>query len=139
MNAKTKNLTTALVAAGGYILGALALKAAERAGYMSHDTAVRALQVFTGVALAVYGNFLPKTPGRVRNPAQAIRMQAALRASGWAFMLGGAGYALANLLPVPFEVSIAILGSATAYVLGYCAWAFMETDKPKGGSAQPRP
>ena len=93
MSPKTKNLATALVAAGGYIAGALALKLAEKAGYIPHDTAVRALQVFSGVAIAVYGNFLPKTPGKVRNPAQAIRMQAALRASGWAFMLGGVGYA----------------------------------------------
>ena len=134
-----RNSGVALIFAGGYIAGAFALKLAEKAGYISHDTAIRALQVFSGVAIAIYGNFLPKTVGRVRNPAQAIRMQAALRASGWAFMLGGAGYALANLLPAPFEVSIAILGSATAYVLGYSAWAFMETDKPKGGAPQPRP
>jgi hypothetical protein len=134
-----RNTGVALIFAGGYMAGALVLKIAEKAGYISHETAVHALQVFSGVAIAVYGNFLPKTVGRVRNPAQAIRMQAALRASGWAFMLGGAGYALANLLPVPFEVSIAILGSATAYVLGYSVWAFMETDKPNGGSPQPRP
>jgi hypothetical protein len=132
-----RNSAVALIAAGGYIAGAFALKFAEKAGYLSHDTAVRALPVFNGLAIAIYGNFLPKTVGRVRNPAQAIRMQAALRASGWAFMLGGAGYAVANLLPLPFEVSIAILSSATAYVLGYSAWAFMETDKHKGGPAQP--
>jgi hypothetical protein len=134
-----RNTAVALIAAGGYIAGAFALKLAEKAGYLSHDTSVRALEVFTGVALAVYGNFLPKTVGRVRNPAQAIRMQAALRAGGWAFMLGGAGYAVASLLPLPDAVPLAILGSATAYVFGYSAWAFMETDKPKGGSPQPRP
>ena len=45
------------------------------------------------------------------------------------------GFALTSLLPLPFEVPIAVLGSATAYVLGYSVWAFMVTDKRSGGPA----
>jgi hypothetical protein len=130
-----RNLAVALIAAGGYLAGAFALKLAERAGYLPPEMAGRALQVFNGLALAVYGNFLPKTVGNVRNPAHALCMQAVLRVSGWAFMLGGLGFALTSLLPLPVEVPLAVLGSATAYVLGYSVWAFMVTDKRKGDPA----
>jgi hypothetical protein len=130
-----KNLRTALIAAGGYIAGALALKMAEKAGYLSQDNAARALQVFNGLALAVYANFLPKTLGNFRNPAQARCMEQVLRVSGWAFMLGGLGFAIASLLPLPVEVPLALLGSATAYVLGYSIWAFWVRWPSKGDPA----
>lgn len=121
-----KNLRIALVTAGTYIVGALALKAAEKAGFLSHDAMLRALQVFNGLALAAYANFLPKRLGTFRNPATAMRMEAVLRVSGWAFMLGGLAFAAASLLPLPSDAAIALLGTATAYVLGYSAWAFLE-------------
>jgi hypothetical protein len=127
-----RNLSTALIAAGAYIAGALALKAAERAGFMTHDVAVRAIEVFNGLALAIYGNFLPKSIGTFRNAMAAMRMQAVLRVSGWAFTLGGLGYAAASLAPVPDAVGLAVLSAATAYVMGYSAWAFMEcSEKPE--------
>jgi hypothetical protein len=93
---------------------------------------VRALQVFSGLVLAVYANFLPKTLGTFREPMSAMRMEAVLRVSGWAFMLGGLGYALTSLLPLPDTVPIALLGTATAYVLGYSAWAYLEHGPRKG-------
>ena len=127
-----RNMTVALATAGVYIGGALALKAAEKAGFASHDTAVRALQVFSGLTLAVYANFLPKTLGAFRNPAQAMRMEQVLRVSGWAYMAGGLAYAVTSILPLPDAVPIALLGTATAYVLGYSAWAFLEHDPSKG-------
>src|ERR1700722_16560048 len=95
-----RNLAIALATAGTYIGGALALKAAEKLGFTSHDMAVRALAVFTGLALAVYANFLPKMLGTYRSPEQALRMEQVLRVSGWAYMLGGLAYALTSLLPV---------------------------------------
>jgi hypothetical protein len=127
-----RNTAIALVTAGAYIGGALALKAMEKSGWFSHDTAVRALQVFSGLALAVYANFLPKTLGTFRDLISAQRMEQVLRVSGWAFMIGGVGYALTSLLPLPDAVPTAILGTATAYVLGYTAWAFMEHGPRKG-------
>jgi hypothetical protein len=130
-----KNLRTALIAAGGYLAGAFALKMAERAGYLSPDAAARALQVFNGLALAVYANFLPKTLGNFRNPAQAMCMEQVLRTSGWAFMLGGLGFAVTSLPPLREEVPLAILGSATAYVLGYSVWAFCVRWPSKGDPA----
>jgi hypothetical protein len=128
-----RNTAIALVTAGGYLGGALALKALERAGWFPHDTAVRALQVFSGLALALYANFLPKTLGAFRDFISAQRMEQVMRVNGWAFMIGGLGYALTSLLPLPDVVPMAILGTATAYVLGYSAWAFMEHG-PRGGA-----
>lgn len=119
-----RNLAIALVSAGGYILGALALKLAERTGLLSHADTIRAFQVFSGLALAVYANFLPKTLGNFRNPASAMRMEAVLRVSGWVYMLGGLAYAVTSLLPLPNVVPIVLLGSATAYALGYAVFAF---------------
>ena len=130
-----RNTKVALVTAGVYLAGAYALKRAEVSGLLPHGTGVRALQVFSGLVLAVYANFLPKTLGTFRDPMSAMRMEQVLRASGWAFMLGGLGFAVTSLLPLPEEVPIAVLGAATAYVLGYSAWAFMEPTRGKSGPA----
>jgi len=127
-----RNLAITLGFAGAYIGGAFSLKAAEHAGVIPHGVAAQALQVFNGLILVVYANFLPKRLGNFRNPASAMRMEQVLRVSGWAFMLGGIGFAIASLLPVPVEVPIAWLGSATAYVLGYAGWAFMARGPSKG-------
>ena len=126
-----RNLGVALITAGTYLGGAFALKAAEHAGLVTHDVSVRAYGVFTGLVLAAYGNALPKTLGTFRSPMAAMRMQSVLRVSGWAFTLGGLGYAVASLLPLPTDVGPVLLGIATAYVLGYAAWAFMECDRSK--------
>ena len=53
-----------------------------------------------------------------------MRMEAVLRVSGWVYMLGGLAYAVTSLLPLPEVVPIALLGSATAYALGYAVFAF---------------
>lgn len=127
-----RNTIVALATAGVYIGGAFALKSAEHAGVLPHGTGGRALQVFSGLVLAVYANFLPKTLGTFRDPMSAMRMEAVLRASGWAFLLGGLGFAITSLLPLPDVVPIVLLGAATAYVVGYSAWAFMEPPKGDG-------
>ncbi|WP_372784416.1 hypothetical protein [Phenylobacterium sp.] len=127
-----RNLTVALVTAGVYVGGAFALKSAERAGYLPPDSAGRALQVFSGLVLAAYANFLPKTLGTFRNPESAIRMEQVLRVSGWTYMLAGLAFAITSLLPISDTIPLALLGTATAYVLGYSAWAFMEHGPRKG-------
>lgn len=121
-----RNLAFTLIAAGAYLGGAFALKAAERAGYIGPDVAPRSLSVFNGLALAVYANFLPKKLGSFRNPVSALRMEQVMRVNGWVFTVGGLAFAITSLLPLPDAIPLAILGSATAYVLGYSAWAFLE-------------
>jgi hypothetical protein len=103
---------------------------------MSHELAVRALEVLIGLGLAVYANFIPKSLKAFRSPAAAQRAQAALRMAGWAFTLGGLGYAAAAALPLPDVAPMAILGTATAYVLGYTVWAFATCPAAEEGSAQ---
>ncbi len=119
-----RDITIALALATLYLLVAGGLKYAARMDFIGVEVATRATQVIMGLALAVYANFIPKNLGAFRNSASAQRAQSALRAAGWAFMLGGMGYAIASALPVPDVVSIVILSSATAYVLGYAILAF---------------
>jgi hypothetical protein len=133
MTPRNRKLVIALAIAGSYIAASLALKAAEKAGFASHEVVGRALGVITGLGLAVYANFMPKMLGAFRSRDSAMRMEQMLRVGGWVFMLGGLGYALAYLLPVPYTVAIAVLGSATAYMLGYSLWAVMEHSGRKGG------
>lgn len=92
----------------------------------------RAFRMFSGLTLAVYANFLPKQLGTFRNAESALCMEQVLRASGWAFMLGGLAFAVASLPPIPDTVPVALLGTATAYVLGYSAWAFTARGPRKG-------
>jgi hypothetical protein len=132
-----RNLAASLVVAGVYIGGAFALKAAEKTGYISHAATVRALAVFSGLVLAAYANTLPKTLGKFRDPRSAIRMEQVLRVSGWAYMLGGLAYAITSLLPLPDAVPLTLLGAATAYVLGYSIWAFMEPGSANCGPTEP--
>ena len=131
-----KRLTLSLAAAGLIVAAAVGLKMAEKQGLMTHDTAVRALQVLIGLTLAVYANFLPKSLKAFRDPAAALRAQASLRAAGWAFTLGGLGYAAAAALPLPDVAPMAILGTATAYVLGYTVWAVVTCPAAQDGSAR---
>ena len=121
-----RNSAIALVAAGSYIAGVFAIKLAERAGHLPPETAARAAQVFSGVALAVYSNVIPKSIGKFRSPMAALRMQQVLRRCGWVFTVAGLAFAITSLLPLPDAVPYAILSAATAYVLGYSGRAFME-------------
>ena len=41
---------------------------------------------------------------------------------------------MTSLLPLPDAIPLAVLGTATAYVLGYSAWAFMEHGPGEGPS-----
>lgn len=134
-----RNAGVGLALGAGYIAGALALKAAEKAGFLGHAVAAQALQVFTGLALAVYANFIPKNLGTFRSPMAALRMQQVLRVSGWTFTMGGLAFAVASLLPVPDAVPLALLSAATAYVLGYSGRAFMECSASDGAPRHGRP
>jgi hypothetical protein len=124
-----RNTAIALVAAGSYIAGVFAIKVAERGGYLPPDTAQRAAQVFSGVALAVYSNAMPKSVGKFRSPMAAMRMQQVLRVGGWTFTVGGLAFAIASLLPIHDGIPYALLSAATAYVLGYSAKAFLECSR----------
>ena len=127
-----RNLAVTLGWAGGYAAGVVALQAAEAAGFLPHDG--RPVAVFTGIILALYANYLPKALGKLGDAETAMRWQSVLRVSAWGYTVGGLAFAVTSLLPLPEAVPLSIIGAATAYVLGYSAWAFME--RPSG--SQPR-
>ncbi len=120
---RSRDIFIALVLSAGYLAVAFGLEYAVHANVVGAQVAVRATQVIVGLALVTYANFMPKMLGDFRSPARAIWMQSVLRTGGRAFMIGGLGYAIASALPVPAVVAIAILGTATAYVLGYIVLA----------------
>jgi hypothetical protein len=101
------------------IVAAMLSKYAQAAHMIAPDTAARAVQVAIGLSLAVYANFMPKR-------VAAERLQAALRAGGWAFTLAGLGYALLWAFAAPAiagPASMAMVASALLVCLGYAVWA----------------
>ena len=103
------------------LLGAAALlKAAQHAGLIDPDSSTRVVQAMMGLVVAFYGNFVPKSVGRMRSVAGQRRMQKALRVSGWAFVLAGLAYAALALLAPPslaFVGSIAVMAAMVLTIL----------------------
>ncbi len=125
----------------GMIGGGLILATALLAGIADHLTLFnaeageisdRAIGAIYGVILAVYANFIPKS-------AASAKKQSMLRFGGWVFVLAGLGYAIAWMIS-PFEnadtVSVAIMGSGLALVLGRVGWAYIKKcDSPPNPGA----
>jgi hypothetical protein len=103
MNAKQKELARGVVVAGLLIAASLAIVTARRLGLIADpDLAPRISGILCGLVLACYGNFIPRRLVRYEpDSAQPARRQAALRFSGWAFVLAG----LANALVWAFAPS----------------------------------
>jgi hypothetical protein len=90
MNAKQKELVRGLVVAGLLIIAALAAVGARRAGLVADSDPARISGILSGLVLAVYGNVIPRRLVRYEpDSARPARRQAALRFSGWAFVLAG--------------------------------------------------
>lgn len=111
----TKPIAIALIGAGVLLALTFALK---RNGV----DATRTMEIIIGLGLGFYANFIPKNVAAAHGP----RTQAALRLSGYAFMLAGLGFAAAwAFLPLAaaFPLSMAVVGSALAVSLSYTVWA----------------
>ena len=106
MNAKQKELARGIVVAGLLIVAALAAVGARRAGLIADpELPARISGILCGLVLAVYGNVIPRRLVRYEpDSARPARRQAALRFSGWAFVLAG----LANALVWAFAPSTAM-------------------------------
>ena len=106
-----RNTTIALVAAGGYIAGAFALRMAENAGLIPHAASGRALQAFSGVALAIYAMIkISLVPAVIvaestANPLTAIRRS-------WRLTKGNSLRLLLfyALLLIPYVIIAALVG-----------------------------
>ena len=95
--------------AAGIIGLALAATAARQLDYISQDTVIRIVLCATGLMVAWYGNFLPKT---LAPSATARRVS---RVTGWSMALSGLVYAgLWAFAPL----SVALIVGCGAILLG---------------------
>lgn len=92
------------IALGGVLIGVALLAAfSRRLGLVDDpDIAIRLVNIAIGLVLARYGNIVPKQLVRYEPDSdRPARRQACLRFCGWAFALGGLGYAAAwMILPI---------------------------------------
>jgi hypothetical protein len=135
----THRLVPAIALAAFIIAAALALGHAENAGWIGDDTAKRAMQVLIGLMLAAYANMMPKQLSRPRSSLRAeAAAQSVLRVGGWSLTLASLVYAgLWAFAPLDLAniASMIVLGGATAFMLGYSAWAFMACRRGGDGAS----
>lgn len=113
----TGKIYAGLAIAATIIAVTLGLNWAEGEGMVSGDMSVRAAIILAGLALAWYGNEIPKSI------IQSASARTARRFSGWAFALAGLASAAGGaLLPVDMAITaeLAVTGGALALVLIYC-------------------
>lgn len=113
----TGKIYAGLAIAATIIAVTLGLNWAEAEGMVSGDMSVRAAIIMAGLALAWYGNEIPKAMIRSASTRSARRL------SGWAFALAGLASAAGGaLLPVDMAITteLAVTGGALALVLIYC-------------------
>lgn len=113
----TGKIVTAIAIAATIVAVTLGLNWAEAEGLVGADMSVRAAIVLAGLALAWYGNEVPKAIVRME------RARAARRFSGWVFALAGLGSAAGGaLLPVDMAITaeLVVVGGALLLVLFHC-------------------
>jgi uncharacterized YccA/Bax inhibitor family protein len=115
-----RNVAMALSLAGVLLAVAVAMRLFEHHGWFAgRDAALRMDGVIVGAVLVMLSNAIPKRAGS----ASALAMR---RVAGWAFVLGGFGYAFAWLvLPLRFASPVAIvvvLASLAVAALSFIRW-----------------
>lgn len=113
----TGKIYAGLAIAATIIAVTLGLNWAEAEGMVSGDMSVRAAIILAGLALAWYGNEIPKAI------IQTASARTARRFSGWAFALAGLASAAGGaLLPVDMAITteLVVTGGALTLVLIYC-------------------
>ncbi len=113
----TGKIYAGLAIAATIIAVTLGLNWAEAEGMVSGDMSVRAAIIMAGLALAWFGNEIPKAI------IQSASARTARRFSGWAFAIAGLASAAGGaLLPVDMAITaeLVVTGGALALVLIYC-------------------
>jgi len=103
MTTRRENIARDLALAGLLIGLSLLAALARPLGLVENpDTGLRLVNIFIGLVLARYGNVVPRQLVRYEPDSdRPARRQACLRFCGWAFALGGLGYAaIWALLPI---------------------------------------
>ena len=125
-----KSIRSALILAGGMLVGTLVLTIAHKAfGLIDSETTTRGVMVLIGLMLVVVGNGMPKQQDGP--PPQSVgeitTRQSILRVGGWAMMLGGLiwvglwAFAPRDLAQIG---SIAAVGTAVVVMLIYTLWRY---------------
>jgi hypothetical protein len=117
------------VALAALLIGTAAvLRYGQGAGWVTEDTAERAIQVLVGLMLAAYANIMPKDLGRSLGSIRAAAAaQRAVRIGAWSLTLAGlASAALWVFAPraVADIGSIVVVASAMAITLAFAGWTF---------------
>ena len=134
-----KHVLYSLTLAAVIVGGALLLAVARKQGWVEGDLVARAFNVIMGLALAVYGNAIPKmmngAPTRSINDAKM--RQAVGRVTAWAMTLGFLTWAGLWAF-APKEIaqvgSMVAVGTTVVVTLGYTLWKHiaMQPDDHKG-------
>jgi hypothetical protein len=113
----TGKIVAGIAIASTIIAVTLGLNWAEAEGLVSADMSVRAVIVLAGLALAWYGNEVPKAI------VHSERARAAKRFSGWVFAIAGLSSAAGGaVLPVDMAITaeLVVVGGGLLLVLCYC-------------------
>ena len=123
MTMKQRELAWALAGAAILILLPLAAIAARNWGLVEdpgHDLPGRLYGIAAGLIVAAYGNIAPRKLVRYDpDSPRPARRQAAIRFSGWAFVLGGLANALiwAIVSPIDLAAMLSMVPLAAALIL----------------------
>lgn len=125
----SRSIVQGLALGAAMLAAAAALKLAGHAGLVSSEMVGRGCQAITGLVLAVYANFIPKTPPALASHPMAHRGQALLRLTGWAYTVAGLVYAAASLFaPLGLSTTLSVGAVAVAFVLtmGCFVWVCLQ-------------
>jgi hypothetical protein len=136
MTTKQKELTWGLAGAAILILLPLGAIAARNWGLvedLGHDLPGRLYGIAAGLIIAAYGNIAPRKLVRYDpDTPRPARKQAAIRFSGWAFVLAGLADALIWAIVSPIDLaamlSMVPLAGALILVLLRCGRLRMERE-----------
>lgn len=124
-----KSIRSALLLAGGILVGTALLPIANKAGWIDRDTTVRGVMVLIGLMLVIVGNAMPKK--HEGPPPQSVGeiavRQSITRVGGWALLLGGLAWTILWAF-APRDLaqvgSIVAVGTASVVMVAYAAWRF---------------
>ena len=135
MTDKQKQLAWAIAGAAVLILLPLGAIAARSWGLVEdpgHDLPGRLYGIAAGLIVAAYGNIAPRKLVRYdpASPRLAAR-QAAIRFSGWAFVLGGLANAAIWIFVSPIDLAalLSMVPLALALILSFARCARLRTEK----------
>jgi hypothetical protein len=135
MTEKQKQLAWGIVGAAILILLPLGAIAARNWGLIEdpdHDLPGRLYGVAAGLIIALYGNIAPRKLVRYEPDSPRVaRRQAAIRFSGWAFVIAGLANAAiwALVSPIDLAAMLSMVPLAGALILSFARCARLRTEK----------